>query len=60
MATGPSRIVQAQAILDGKSQAEINSAFANENAVAAAAAKMPLKAGASEHNHSDSQSAAGK
>ena len=51
MATGASRIVQAKAILEGKSQAEINSSFANENEVAKSAKKMPLKY-TSEHNHS--------
>ena len=52
MANGASRITLAKAILGGKSQAEINSSFENENETAKNADKMPLKASASEHNHS--------
>lgn len=54
MATGASRIVQAEAILGNKSQDEINASFTDENEVAKKAKKMPLKAGDSEHNHSNS------
>lgn len=49
---GASRMLQAEAQLNKNSQSELNAKFKNENEVTKSINKFPLKAGASDHNHS--------
>ena len=48
---GASRMVQAQEVLNGESNSELNAKFANENETVKSIKKIPLK-NPSEHNHS--------